>query len=119
LTIALILGFSSKGVLIKYTGQKISSRFYEFTDVVFVDEREPVLHVEKQKLSLDKSKYVIGDSLYGHIYLRMIDQNKVKYYAQGLFRAKVTADQSNSNQRLLYAEHRGFVVADVLCGVKA
>jgi hypothetical protein len=86
-------GFSGKGVSIKYTGQKMSSRIYEFTDVVFVDEPEPVLHVEKQKLTLDKLKYVPGDSLYGHIYLRMIDQNKVKYYAQGFFRAKVTAEQ--------------------------
>ena len=84
-------GFSGKGVSIKYTGQKLSSNIYEFTDMVISDEEEPKLIIEKQKLTLDKSKYTIGDSLYGHIYLRMIDQNKVKYYGQGFFRAKVTS----------------------------
>lgn len=86
-------GFSGNGVSIKYTGQKLSSDIYECTDMVMPDEEEPKLIIEKQKLTLDKSKYSVGDSLYGHIYLRMIDQNKVKYYAQGFFRAKVTAER--------------------------
>lgn len=86
-------GFSGKGVSIKYTGQKLSSSIFEFTDVVIPDEKEPILTIEKQKLVLDKSRYVVGDSLYGHIYLRMIDQSKVKYYAEGFFRAKVAAER--------------------------
>lgn len=85
-------GFSGKGVSIKYTGQKLSSDIYEFTDMV-TDEKEPTLTIEKQKLTLDKSKYSVGDSLYGHIYLRMIDEKKVKYYAQGFFRAKIAAER--------------------------
>lgn len=84
-------GFSGKGVLIKYTGRKLRSDIYEFTDIVIPDEKEPKLIIEKQQLILDKAHYSVGDSLYGHIYLRMIDQNKIKYYAQGFFRAKVTA----------------------------
>jgi hypothetical protein len=85
-------GFSGKGVSIKYTGQKLSSYIYEFADMV-TDEKEPTLTIEKQKLTLDKSKYSVGDSLYGHIYLRMIDEKKVKYYSQGFFRAKIAAER--------------------------
>jgi hypothetical protein len=86
-------GFSGKGVVIKYTGKKLSSDIYEFTDVVIPDEEKPKLIIEKQKLALDKSSYAVGDSLYGYLYLRMIDQNKVKYYAQGFFRAKVATER--------------------------
>ena len=85
-------GFSGKGVSIKYTGQKLSSSIYEFTDVI-TNEKKPTLTIEKQKLTLNKAKYSVGDSLYGHIYLRMIDENKVKYYAQGFFRAKIAAER--------------------------
>ncbi len=86
-------GFSGKGISIKYTGQKLSSYIYEFTDMVNPDEKEPTLTVEKQKLTLDRKKYSVRDSLYGHIYLRMMDENKVKYYAQGFFRAKVASER--------------------------
>jgi hypothetical protein len=86
-------GFGGKGVTIKYTGKKLSSDIYESTDVVFPDEEQPSLAIEKQKLALDKSSYAVGDSLHGHLYLRMIDQNKVKYYAQGFFRARVAAER--------------------------
>ena len=86
-------GFSGKGVSIKYTGQKLSSSIYEFMDIIIPKEEEPKLVIEKQKLTLNKSKYSVGDSLYGHIYLRMIDEGKVKYYAQGFFRGKVAAER--------------------------
>ena len=83
-------GFSGTGVSIIYTGQNFSTIIYEFTDVVDPNEKEPIYTVEKQKLALNKSKYIIGDSLYGHIYARIIDDKKIKYYAAGIFRAKIT-----------------------------
>jgi hypothetical protein len=86
-------GFGGKGVTIKYTGEKLNSDIYVSTDVVFPDEEKPKLTIEKQKLALDKSSYAVGDSLYGHLYVRMIDQNKVKYYVQGFFRARIAAER--------------------------
>lgn len=52
---------------------------------------EPVYTIEKQKLVLNKSKFVAGDSLYGYVYTRMVDEKKVKYYATGYFRAKISS----------------------------
>lgn len=83
-------GFSGKGISIKYTGQMLSTNIYEFTDVIGPSEKEPTYIIEKQKLALNKSKFIVGDSLYGHIYARIINDNKVKYYASGFFRAKIT-----------------------------
>lgn len=44
---------------------------------------------EKQNITLDRVKYSRGDSLFGSIYTRLVDQNKYKYYITGLFRTKV------------------------------
>jgi hypothetical protein len=84
-------GFSGTGVFIKCTEEKFSANIYEFTDIIDPSEKEPILTTENQKLALNKSNFVTGDSLYGYIYLRMVDDRKVKYYANGFFRAKITS----------------------------
>jgi len=37
---------------------------------------EPVYTIEKQKLVLNKSKFVAGGSLYGYVYTRTVDEKK-------------------------------------------
>lgn len=83
-------GFSGAGVSIKYTRQVIETNIYEFTDVVDPSQKEPIYTIESQKLILNKSKFSAGDSLYGHVYARMIKNKTVKYYASGYFRAKIS-----------------------------
>lgn len=91
INISMNSGFSATGVSIKYKGGRFNTNIYQFTDMVDPSVKEPIFTIEKQKLALNKSNFAIGDSLYGHIYLRMIDNEKVKYYADGFFRAKVIA----------------------------
>jgi hypothetical protein len=83
-------GFSGEGVTIKYTGKELSTNIYKFTDAGDPNKKKREYKTEKQKLALDKSKYSVGDSLYGYIYVRRVDNMNTKYYASGLFRAKVT-----------------------------
>lgn len=85
-------GGSGFGATIKYTPNKAKTEYREFYDVIGWDKIHK-LTVEKQNISFDKSMYVSGDSLYGSIYSRMIDENKSRYYITGFFRAKVFKPQ--------------------------
>ena len=77
-------GFSGKGMNIVYTGKYLKTNIYEFTDVIDPSVSKPVYTMEKQKLALNKSKFVVGDSLYGYVYARMIDEEKENIMRQDI-----------------------------------
>lgn len=83
-------GFTGAGISIMAVGDKFTTQPYEYTDLI-IDENIPKQQykIESQKLTLSQSKYAIGDSLYGYVYTRITDQDNIKYYAVGFFRAKV------------------------------
>lgn len=90
INIGINTGFGGSGINIIYTGNKLSTNIYRYTDVVYPNEKKRKYKIENQKLVLDKSTYKTGDSLYGYVYVRMVDDENVKYYADGFFRAKLT-----------------------------
>ena len=80
---------SGFGIRIYCAGNRLKISYYRyFASGVPLYEKSK-FKIEKQKIILDKGSYSPGDSLFGSIYSRMIDENKVKYYITGYFRAKV------------------------------
>ena len=80
---------SGFGVRIKIIRYKIFISYYKYFDFGVHRHETPKLRIQKQTIQLDKANYLPRDSLFGSIYSRMIDENKVKYYISGYFRAKV------------------------------
>ncbi|MDJ1471164.1 hypothetical protein [Xanthocytophaga flava] len=92
ITIGYADGFTGAGISIRAAGNTFTTLPYQFYDVI-TGEKEPIIHIEKQKLMLNKAVYQVGDSLYGHLYLRTIDTDCVKKYASGFFRTVVTKEE--------------------------
>jgi len=86
-------GFTAWGFIIHYKDKKFYTEPYYSTDLVIPNEPEPIFKVIFQKLTLDKTVYKIGDSLYGMIDFKSIeiepDGNKIKHSGNGYFRTTV------------------------------
>ena len=86
-------GFGGHGFIIKYRKGKFYTEPYVSTDVVYEDMVEPVYKVIYQKLTLDKSGYEVGDSLFGRIDFKSIEKDGLKTkedVGKGYFRTQVT-----------------------------
>jgi hypothetical protein len=86
-------GFGGQGFIINYHNRKFYTEPYVSTDVVYEDMIEPVYKVIYQKLTLDKSGYKVGDSLFGRIDFKSIERDGLKskeHVGKGYFRTKVT-----------------------------
>ncbi|MGN6533876.1 MAG: hypothetical protein ACTHK0_19200 [Ginsengibacter sp.] len=86
-------GFGGNGFVIYYKDHKFCTKPYHFTDVIIEGEVEPTYKTVYQNLTLDKSNYKVGDSLYGRIEFKSIETDnynkKTEHFAIGNFRAKV------------------------------
>lgn len=86
-------GFGGKGFNIKYIDRKFYTEPYHWIDVVNEGEIEPIYKVVYQKLTLDKSSYMNGDSLYGKIDFKCIEKdskgNTIEHFGKGNFRTKI------------------------------
>ena len=87
-------GFGGQGFIINFKDNKFYTEPYFSTDVIYPGEIEPSYKIIYQKLKLDKARYSLGDSLYGHIDFKSIEtdkeNNKTEHFGKGYFRAKVT-----------------------------
>lgn len=85
-------GFSGNGFGINIVNGKFYAEPYSWTDAIDPRIKEPTYKMVSQELILDKSKYSIGDSLFGKIYFHTVENNKEKLtdcYGEGYFRAKI------------------------------
>jgi hypothetical protein len=86
-------GFTGHGLNIKIkNGQFRCIPFYS-TDRIIPGKKEPSIYVEKQNVVLDRESFQIGDSLYGHVYMRAIVDGRERKYAKGFFRTKIRSDR--------------------------
>jgi hypothetical protein len=90
--IGIASGLGAVGFNIKYKDRKFYTEPYYFTDVI-TDEPDPTYKIVYQKLTLDKSAYKPGDSLYGYIIFKSIEtdhnNNKTEHSGKGYFRTIV------------------------------
>ena len=85
-------GFGGNGFIIHYDKTKFYTEPYFSTDVIIENEPKAVFDIHEQKLTLNKSKFKIGDSLYGKIYFHVTETKeglKTEHFGQGYFRTKV------------------------------
>jgi hypothetical protein len=86
--------FGGWGFIINYRNKKFYAEPYYSTDVIIVGEPEPIYEIVYQKLTLDKTSYKVGDSLFGKIDFKAIeidqDKTKIEHSGKGHFRTKVT-----------------------------
>lgn len=87
-------GFTAHGFIIKYKDQKFYTQAYVFTDNIIEGEPEPRHKIVYQKLTLDKTNYVVGDSLFGKIEFKSIETDnegeRTEHFGKGHFRTKVS-----------------------------
>ncbi|WP_230146126.1 hypothetical protein [Pedobacter sp. Bi36] len=86
------------GFRIKYHNNRFYTEGYRYSDMVYQGKVDEPLHwVVYQKLSLDKSSYNIGDSLYGYIDFKAMERNEIgdtlTYSGHGKFRTSVIKKQ--------------------------
>jgi hypothetical protein len=83
--------FGGHGIDIILRDGKFNVQPYEYSDIITLGQKEMDKRyiVEKQKLILSTAKFAVGDTVYGHLYSRIRDDKKTKYYAIGFFKAKV------------------------------
>jgi len=85
-------GFSGEGFVIRVKDGRFYTRPYHYTDAV-MHGTKPVYTNVYQKLVLDKSGYITGDSLYGMINFKSIETdgyfNKVEHIGKGIFRVRL------------------------------
>jgi hypothetical protein len=87
-------GFGGRGFIINYKDKKIYTQAYLATDFIIEGEPEPTHKIVYQKLTLDKSNYAIGDSLFGKIEFKSIETGnygrRAEHFGKGSFRTKVS-----------------------------
>ena len=88
-------GFTGRGFIIKYKNKKFYTEGYYSTDVIIEGEIEPTHKIVYQKLTLDKTNYKVGDSLFGKIEFKSIEkdnnnQETTEHFGKGYFRTKVS-----------------------------
>ena len=84
-------GFAGRGFIINYKDNRFYVKPYYYTCTPSKENVEYKLIY--QKLILDKPKYKEGDSLYGKVDFKIIENNKYRkqeHKGEGYFRAKVT-----------------------------
>ena len=93
INIGLGSGLSGEGFIINYKDGKFYTEPYFYTDLDSETRKESVYKVVRQTLTLDKSKYNAGDSLYGKINFHILEINKDSIQAEhrgdGYFRTKI------------------------------
>lgn len=86
-------GFVAKGFTVRYFDRQFSTKPFYFEDVIIENAPKPVYRISSQYLSLNKSTYNIGDSLYGKIDFEIFEMSgeniNRKHVAHGYFRSKV------------------------------
>lgn len=86
-------GFSGHGFLVYYKNSKFSIEPYTFTDAIIEGYPEPTYMIVYQHLTLDKEKYLVGDSLFGKVNFKSIenavDGSVIEHIGDGYFRTKV------------------------------
>jgi len=82
-------GFEGRGLNIKLKNGRFRCIPFYWTDNIVEGEKDPIISIEKQMLVLNRKTFQIGDSLYGHVYLRAIIDGREKNYATGFFRTKI------------------------------
>jgi len=82
---------SGHGFTIQYKNGKFHVEPYYYNRENIEDTIKPSYKIIYQKLTLDKSTYKDGDSLYGYIDFKSIETNKNKeeHFGKGSFRAKI------------------------------
>lgn len=87
-------GFGGQGFVIKYKDKKFYTEPYFSTDVIIIGEPESTYNIVYQKLTLDKTSYSPGDSLFGYIDFKSIETDKRKktteHLGKGYFRTKIS-----------------------------
>jgi len=87
-------GFSSRGFIIKYKNNTFCTTINETTDMAFeVENNLQYFKTIYQKLTLDKSNYQMGDSIFGYINFKINEYNKdvcTTYNGKGYFKTKIT-----------------------------
>ena len=87
-------GYSAHGFIIDYKDKKFHTQAYHSTDVIIEGEVEPIHKIIYQKLTLDKSGYTVGDSLFGKIEFQSIETDEkgeeTEHFGKGSFRTKVS-----------------------------
>ncbi len=94
INIGLWNGYVGSGFIINFKNKKFYTEPYYSTHLPNEDKVKPVHEIIYQKLTLDKSSYKIGDSLYGNIEFKSIEKddfgNKKEHFGKGSFRTKIT-----------------------------
>jgi len=62
---------------------------YHESHMLMNNNYKPTVKISQQELTLDKSHYLIGDSLFGHIYLKSFTEDSTLNYVHGYFRSIV------------------------------
>lgn len=87
-------GFGGHGFIINYRDKKFYTKAYFATDVIIEGEVEPTHKIVYQKLTLDKTDYALGDSLFGKIEFKSIETDneggRTEHFGKGHFRTKVS-----------------------------
>ncbi|MDR6803132.1 hypothetical protein J2Y45_000402 [Dyadobacter sp. BE34] len=87
-------GFGGQGFIINYKDKTFYTEAYLATDNIIPWEVKPTHKIVYQKLTLDKPKYVVGDSLFGKIEFKSIETDnegeRTEHFGKGHFRTKVS-----------------------------
>lgn len=87
--------FSASGFVLSFFNRSFNAQPYSYTDVVLEKKTRPTYKILSQKLTLNKSKYMIGDSLYGSVEFSILETNgklQTRHAANGFFRTKITKE---------------------------
>jgi hypothetical protein len=97
--------FGGSGFSLITNKNKFKAEPYYWNDSPDPRQKPSKFQILKQELILDKSKYQIGDSLFGKIYYHIIETksfpddneiNKTEHVAQGYFRTQVEKEDPNA-----------------------
>lgn len=86
-------GFGGQGFVIRYYKNKFYTKPYYITDVIIEGEQDPDHEIVFQDLTLNKSSYNLGDSLYGNIEIKSIEIKKndtIEHTGKGYFRTIIS-----------------------------
>jgi hypothetical protein len=89
------------GFNISYHNRRFYTEGYKYSDIVYQGKLDKPQHwVIHQELTLDRTSYKVGDSLYGYIDFKAMERNElgdtIVYNGKGKFRAKVIKSRFNN-----------------------
>jgi len=86
-------GFCGSGFTIFVKNDKFYTKPYYFTDNISVGEKQSTYKIICQKLTLNKSNFIIGDSVYGKIDFKSVETDNrnevINHSGVGYFRTKI------------------------------